>query len=949
MKPNFILELSQDGIRLRAAQGGKDAVLGSVALSESDFDDKVAALRNNVAEKSDTPMATELRIPDSEILYTTLDDPEFDSKTAKGSRDDLRDAAVRDALEGMTPYSLADLNFVWKVKGKGELTIAAVAHATLAEAEQFAASRGFNPVRFAADPGAAKYNGMAVFGPTALQRARAAAEADARIKAEIEARAAAEAEAARDADALPPPVADAVDPPEASAHGATTPPPAAPVKGESASALGAAALDMARGVDAAGPSPAPASPPATTTGAGAAAPRRLNIAPAAKATPREPETPKSPAAVERGAFRPKDAPAPDAPRVGFSQPRVNDPLPPLDDSAVQDDVPAMPALSFASRRKPDDAPSVAGASRPGAGALSPGIAADDGDKGSRLSRIAARFAVAPGADSLARASVPPPPPRRSTAGATNPAKTGTSLVLRGSADKPGMAGPRSGAVRATPAIALPDTAAAVASLTPRTAPTAPGLGGKLNEAEAMTVFGARTAPPGRSFTPLIIAIALAAALAVAVWAAFLLMGDQPRVTGESGALPPGNEAALELPETVAPPEAIVAAPPPETIVAAPPATPETPAAEQPAPDTSVAALPGAVDPEDSTGGRISVPDSTVATLGPAAPVAPAAEALPLSEAAPPPLANDLLQRPPAGDAESDNVVGRYATTGVWVQTPEASEAPGTDRIDDIYIASVDPSIARTDGPGASALSAPAPPDTVMPQLPPAPPGQAFDLDERGLVRATPEGALSPDGIVITAGPPPLEPPGRPARPGTLIPTAETQPDLPRTRPRDRPGDLAGDNEQSRLDLPDSNQFAALQPRPRPADIAPQSPAETVATEAGETIEDRARLAAIAVTGASTATPQAPLSTPPPRQAPASLVALSPEPAAPEPEPETAAAAPAEPISPYAVAASRLPRARPGDFERTVAQARVRTPEVREEPQQPVTRVAAPAAVTDHPA
>src|SRR5690606_6819524 len=104
-----------------------------------------AALRNAVAEKSDVPLATELRIPDSEILYTTLDDPEFDAKTAKGSRDDLRDALVRDALEGMTPYALNDLNYIWKVKGKGELTIAAVSHETLAEAEQFAANRGFNP------------------------------------------------------------------------------------------------------------------------------------------------------------------------------------------------------------------------------------------------------------------------------------------------------------------------------------------------------------------------------------------------------------------------------------------------------------------------------------------------------------------------------------------------------------------------------------------------------------------------------------------------------------------------------------------------------------------------------------------------------------------------------------------------------------------------------------
>ena len=36
-------------------------------------------------------------------------------------------------------------------------------------------------------------------------------------------------------------------------------------------------------------------------------------------------------------------------------------------------------------------------------------------------------------------------------------------------------------------------------------------------------------------------------------------------------------------------------------------------------------------------------------------------------------------------------------------------------------------------------------------LPPIGPGQVFDLDERGLVEATPDGALTPDGVLVHAG------------------------------------------------------------------------------------------------------------------------------------------------------------------------------------------------------
>ncbi|WP_126623136.1 hypothetical protein [Oceaniglobus ichthyenteri] len=937
MKPNFILELSHDGIRLKSNGSGASEDLGHVALSDPDFDAKVTDMRNGVAEQSDFPMATELRIPDSEILYTTLDDPEFDPKSAKADRAKLRHDAVCQALEGMTPYALNDLNFTWKVKGKGELCVAAVARETLAEAEQFAASRGFNPVSFAAMPGKDKFKGSVDFGATALQiqRDRAAA---------LE-----KAEAERKAVAPEPPKAEPVVEPSAPKV-ETTPPKTAdvpdqpPAKTDSAKAADDAAPnaptldDPAPNSDTKPSEKAPAqqekpskSMEKSQTASGRVTPPVAG-GDAAKPRAEKNVAPKEPEAAEKPDLSAAAEKPVEMPRVGFSQPRVNDPLPPLDDAAdgaaVLDDVPPMP-VAFASRRKPvAKPPMVAGAKSPGP--LTPGVAATprpsesapkdtparDDSKDSRLSRIAARFAVSPDTED----ALPPPPPRRAPIPGGGSAK---------SVDKPG-------APRPTRAAALPDTRDAAASLSPindsdgnplppparDTISARMAKGGKLNEAEAMTVFGARDVRPGRSFAPLVIGLIVAALLAIGVWTAFFLAGDD-QVTNTPEAAAP--EETANLTPAISPaatmPDDVTVDEPTET---APTDQPTEDA--QPLPSTDVADLTQSQEPEQSGTERVARSDSTVATLGPIAPAPPNADGLPLTESAPPPLANDPLQRPPN---VNDDSVGRYATTGIWVAPPDAPSDLNIDRLEDIHVASTDANLAVGAFQPVTEIAAPNAPRIPARQLPPAPSGQSFDLDARGLVRATPDGAISPDGILITAGRPDKTPPARPDRPTALTPALENQPDLPRIRPRDRPSDLAEETNLTPETTPEPDtRLAALQPRARPADAAPTGDND---------IQDRARAAAFAVTGASTATPQAPVTAPVPRKAPADLVALRPVPPA---EPAEEAVVP-EPISPYAVAQSRLPKGKPRNFDRLVAQARAKAPEVKE---QQVTRVAAPAAV-----
>ncbi|WP_226779264.1 hypothetical protein [Oceaniglobus trochenteri] len=960
MKPNFILELSQTGICLRQLTGGKTRIVGEVSLSDSEFDSKVAALRNEVAEKSDAPMASELRIPNSEILFTTIDDPEYDAKTTKGSQEALREKAVRDALEGMTPYALPDLNFVWKVKGKGELSIAAVARETLAEAEEFAVSRGFNPVSFAARPGKAKFQGTAQFGPTELQRKRAAAEereaAEAKAQAEREARRkadeAARAKAAQEAEAKAQEAARAAEtkePPKAKAAEDQKKPAVDSAKPATAEAPAQTPAAKKPGPDSAPPAkPAPpaaqkdAAPKGKADGAPATAPpaegaqRRLNLdkaTPPAKpgAADAKPQPAAEPAAEKPA---PKDAKA-ETPRVGFSGPRINDPLPPLDDDGIIDDVPAMP-VAFATRRKQQAELQKKAPGKPAPGPLTPGAAAEPDPKESRFGRIAARFAVTPD-DS--NGAVPPPPPRRGP-GAGKP---GANTVLRGSA--------KNGAAK--PAVGLPDSSEAAATLTPTTDANGQMLTGrdrdavsarmasgrKLDEAEAMTVFGARAASESRSFRPLLIAIAIALVLAIAVWAAFLLMGND-RISDQGEAALPENSNAVLAP---APLESegetdTAALAPAETAPEAEPAA-ETPAAPSPSADTEVSDLAGesgAAEQGNANAGQPSAPDSTVAILGPQPPVAPAPEGLPISPTAPDPISEDPLQRPPAQGGD-ENIVGRYATTGIWIESPNPPDAPGTDRVDDLYVASADPTITLDEADTLVRPGDTTSPTPLAPQLPPAPQGDGFELDDRGLVTATPDGTLSPDGILITAGPPPRTPPTTPERPETLAPDPATQPDLPRIRPRTRPDDATASDDQTNLDnaAAQAVQEAGVQPRPRPDT---EEPPRVAALDDTPTAQDDAEAAAVTVAGASTATPEAPVATQPPRAPPADLIAL--RAAQPEPEEE---AEPEEPVSPFAVARSRLPKTKPGNFAQQVASARAKAAAAPQ--QQVVTRVAAPAAVT----
>ncbi|MCO8144556.1 hypothetical protein NHN26_04900 [Rhodovulum tesquicola] len=174
---------------------------------------------------------------------------------------------------------------------------------------------------------------------------------------------------------------------------------------------------------------------------------------------------------------------------------------------------------------------------------------------------------------------------------------------------------------------------------------------------------------------------------------------------------------------------------------------------------------------------------------------------------------DLAALPddPAGaPAEAENIAPptlseteaaeSYATTGLWQLAPEPMTAPPPDRIEDLFVAALDPAIRP---PGASVLPDPRVSqgnDLPLP-LQADPPGQdeVFVLDERGLVAATPEGALTPDGVLVFSGQPPLVPRGRtaepvtdPEAPGAVAESAaETAPAAPVPDPSEAPEAASG--------------------------------------------------------------------------------------------------------------------------------------------------------------
>lgn len=804
MKPSFALNLSFEGISLLHRAKGGWRLIGEVGLDDPKLAERLRYMRATATELSGGRFASKLIIPNSQILYRKMD--------ALGATDAQREQKIREGLEGATPYALDELVFDWADAGNGMAWVAAVARQTLREAEEFAAEHRFNPVSFVAIPEPGSFEREPFFGPAAFARTLLSEGEEVEPDPEIiivlggadrteflEAEPAAEeqpTESEEPAEGLKEktpagvegPAAPGAQPtPGAEPEDGEEEPPAAPSADTPPAEENEAAAERepaqeAAQEDATSPSEDGEDRPGATPQQGPATAGEETAARIedgeerrAEPAPPAPEESKAQDGTASGTqAEPAEEPAHREPEEKPAPPAADEPAPPPGDTPPEDGEgwPKKGLFAFATSRLHTSS-EAAGPAAARAPAVPPEKAV------AALADIAPRIAIQPG--------TAPAPPEPKKAEITPMPVTAPEVAPE--ADKPARKRP---APRPGPAAPPPVAPKAPAAPTAPAAPAKPSSGAG---PRGLAIFGT----PGTGERRLSTA-GLAAALVAALLVAALVIGLflDPPITS------PRFWRGQETPAPV--------------LDDATPAAPENPQVT--------------TEPLDEARATPAAPE--------AAPVEGSA-----SPALPAPAAPDEFAPTPEELADAEGAAAMpvlttrdaelaYAQSGIWqlAPVPPASLAGG--RLEDLYIASVDPLVTVQDAialPGLPLIG----PDTGLAALPPPPPfGTTFALGEDGLVDPTPEGTPTPEGAVVFAGRPEIVPLPRPGGQAGAEPQ-QTVAELAEPRPRARPGALVQQNQVARLDGVTLEELQQARPRPRP-----QSPQDRARAEATVTPLNAAR-------------------------------------------------------------------------------------------------------------
>lgn len=709
MKPNFALTLSLDGVGLlhRAFPGWH--LVGEVNLASADLTVELAELRQKAMALDPSGLRAKLVLPDDQVKYLAIDDVSDDSDI---------EAAVREALEGATPYAVDDLAYDWSLKDD-RLTIAAVARETLAEAEAFAQDHQFNPVCYVATPANGAFTGEPYFGITAWLR-QDSGDATEVVR-----------------DTVPIRVIGASKLPDTEATETGAAKPNVPAKEVPVP-------------------PAPVEPPL--------APVEMPQADA-RAETTSPEVDKdalpdmAEAALDSLEPETDAVPAPDPEPSATSEPAPKPEPKPHTDHAPQDDTPDDTAAFASIRARRDDAapasPRLDGVKRdatPARITLGPAARQDKPEPGQVPAVSGISDSVQPVEDAATGAA-----PLQ----ANEDERLATATTLAPEERKPAFftRRARNKAKAETKAAKIPE-------------PT--------TEKQRMTIFGARdqTSVKGKPrFLGLILtAVLLLFLICVAAWASIFM--DE-------------GLARFFRPE-----------PAPMMADLAPAEGEEAPDAAEDEDDLELATL----QPTD----QMSVLDDP---------------------------ATEILSRVTPSDLSPDEAKARYAATGIWQLSPKPSDPPQPTELEEFYQTSLDP---EPDFQDAVALPAPAEALTDGMMFSPASPPAAdtrFVLDSRGFVLATPDGAVSPDGVLVYAGQPSVVPPRTRTKPDPTESTDQPEDVLTATRrPKARPDDFVEKIERDGLSGRTRTELAALRPKLRPesAQEAAEAARKQAETEAAET-------------------------------------------------------------------------------------------------------------------
>jgi len=777
MKPNFALLLSFDGIGLLHRTHAGWHLVGEVSLDSDNLASDLAELAGKARSLDPTGLRCKLVIPPEQIKYLA-----FDSAATDG---DTIEREVRAALDGATPYTLAELSYDWSLR-EGRVHVAAVARETLEEAESFAVSHEFNPMCFVAMPEEDAFAGEPFFAET--RHAGKVLGRDETV--------AREADVIRIVGAAHLPEPEPVAEQDAPGPDAPAPEPEPPREPETAKET---------------PSPAASPPPEKRPSKG-----RKNR----KNRKQSNATGKPGAAAESAKTGQATAPAP-----AFTSVRSawgGDTAASAPPGGAASGWPALPKARFSPPPLTAEAPAATSAPPDVSGVASGELPGDTPVRKRRTKR-------APGAGRQAPpAPVPGPPPDIPATGADEvaaapppDARTDGSVAaflrrnIPGRGQKRGWrrAGRESGAARRQDAPTAPAAALTVDAA--------------LDEKDRMTIFGARgnggIEPDRPRYLALMLTVLLLLALvAVAVWASLRMDNGLSRLF----------LGAPQEVEIAAEPEAITAPPPtgatlpdeprdeaalaPETTDE--PAQPEAPEAQADAgiaPEAETATAQDTTDDataQDAATGNAQVQDADTQQDDGGDIIRP--------EIIPEVLTPEQARR-------------RYAATGIWQMAPEPSPTPGETTLREVYQTTLDPPVDVGDAvalPEAEAFQYQARPS--RPGNPPSPLAR-FELDERGFIAATPEGTETPDGVMIYAGSPPLEPPPTPPRaaPEVLDDPTAAAPAEPILRPRLRPDDLSAIHERNTLGGRTRTELAGLRPQLRPRS-AQELAADTTGTGGG---------------------------------------------------------------------------------------------------------------------
>ncbi|HBQ35846.1 MAG TPA: hypothetical protein DD729_03245 [Rhodobacteraceae bacterium] len=193
---------------------------------------------------------------------------------------------------------------------------------------------------------------------------------------------------------------------------------------------------------------------------------------------------------------------------------------------------------------------------------------------------------------------------------------------------------------------------------------------------------------------------------------------------------------------------------------------------------------------------------------------------------------------PKTPLSDDDVKTTYSNTGIWQRGPAIPAEPVQDETDTLFLTSADPKIIWND---AIALPRPLDDASAQPlenQSSPVAETTRFDLDTRGLVIATPQGALTPDGVMVYLGPPPV----KPAERGNRVPQIVVEPDLRLAgfRPKARPADLVEQRQTAQLGGRSRSELAGFRPKPRPVTEKTEKEADETPTEQAVVLSSKPR-------------------------------------------------------------------------------------------------------------